>query len=170
MKKEEEKNVDRQEPQLYELGFHIIPTVAEEALSEEVAVLTKAVTSQGGTIESQETPQLQDLAYSISKVLSNTNKVFDTAYFGWMTFTMTPEGVVALKETLDSNLNILRYLLIKTVTPETPPAPTGKMAFIKKEKKDDRVSDTTASDDENTSGEDVSEKELDKTLEELVAE
>ena len=86
MKKEEHKDLESQEPKLYELGYHIIPTVAEDVLGDEVDKLREIVESNQGAIVSSEAPQVRDLAYPITKVIANKHTKFDSSYFGWMTF------------------------------------------------------------------------------------
>ena len=51
------------------------------------------VSSFGGEIISDEMPKMTGLAYSISKVISNVRSKFNTAYFGWIKFTICGESL-----------------------------------------------------------------------------
>lgn len=165
----ENTDSEGQEPRLYELGYHIIPTIDPEAIGDKVSDIREAVESLGGIIIVDEIPQLRDLAYTLSKIYLNKKSQFTSAYFGWMTFTITPEKAVLLKEKLDTNESILRFLIIKISEDTTPSTPSRKMAFISKgENKNPSV--LGGEKNKEKKKEDFSEAELDKTIEELVVE
>lgn len=164
MQEKDEKNSEGTEP-LYEVGFHIIPTLEENALTDEVSGIREAIESQGGTIRGEGAPEGISLAYPVSKVFRNKRSEFESSYFGWMTFVATPQGVERLEEALQARENILRFLIIKTTEENISLKPSKKMSFItggadsKKDKKKG---------DRNEKGGEFSESELDKTLDELV--
>lgn len=157
---------DEKEPKLYEIGFHIIPTVGDEGIAPEVNKIREAIEAHNGAIESEHTPEFRELAYPISKVFSNKRSEFTTSYFGWMTFMIRPHDAEALKETVDTLENVVRFLIVKTTEESAPDKNQKKTAFTassptpynKRKKKDEA--------DEGT----LSESELNKTLDEIVAE
>ena len=53
------------------------------------------------------------------KTLQNVITKFDNAYFGWIKFSMEPEKVLELKNKLDLDLEIIRFLTMKTVKENT---------------------------------------------------
>ena len=55
----------------------------------------------------------------MTKVVSNVRSKFNTAYFGWIKFTMETQKVLELKKTLDLDPNIIRFLILKTVKENT---------------------------------------------------
>jgi ribosomal protein S6 len=140
---------------VYEVGFHIVPTVAEENLMAEVAALRTGFESLGGIFISEDFPKSRPLAYTISKKVGGTRAKYDRAYFGWIKFEMTSEKLPEFKKALDLNNNILRYLLVHT-TRETP-VTYSKMTDLKRPVK---------SADEKP----VSVEELDKSIDQLVTE
>jgi ribosomal protein S6 len=169
-------SADEAETQVYEIGFHIVPTVEEVDLGKEVDSIKSLIESNGGVFISDEFPKNIDLAYTIVKNIEGNIKKFDNAYFGWVKFEMKTDSIINVKEELDLNKNVLRYLIIKTVkestlTPKSVISPKGEVArvttprtplkteAVKEESQPVKAEKTP-----------VSEEELDKTIEELVAE
>src|SRR3990167_6375844 len=138
--------------QVYEIGFHIVPTVSEEKLGDEVAVIRSAIEKSEGMIVAESFPQMKQLAYSMEKHIDTKKICFDKAYFGWVKFEMSPDLISEVRGAADSHQNILRYLIIKTVRENTMREVKERITEEKKEK-----------------GE-VSEEELNKSIEELVIE
>lgn len=99
---------------VYELGFHIVPTVGDDGLPQEVDALHALIAKYHGTIISEEHPQLMHLAYPLSHDIARTRHTFDTAYFGWVVFEAFPHDAHAVKEAMRANQHIVRSLLIKT--------------------------------------------------------
>ncbi len=153
--------------QVYELGYHIVSTVAEENLPKEVETLKAIVLKDGGSLVSEGEPKLINLAYSMTKSVADAKKKFNTAYFGWIKFETKSELMPEIKKAVDANPHVLRYLLIKTVRENTLYVPkltirTGdkEMSKVKKSVKTEETKATSAKDLED----------IDKSIEELVAE
>ncbi len=108
-----------EELKVYELGYLIVPTVPEEHLGAEVQKLKEVITAKKGTFVSEDFPKLRTLAYTITKHVGGRNIKCDRAYFGWLKFSMPAENSELLKNDLDRNGNVLRYLHIKTVKEST---------------------------------------------------
>ena len=104
---------------VYEIGYLLAPTIPEEEMSAVYGSLKELVASFGGEIISDEMPKMIGLAYAMPKILKNIRHKFDMAYFGWIKFSMDPEKVLELKKKLDLDLNIIRFLTIKTVKENT---------------------------------------------------
>ncbi len=64
---------------VYELGFLMIPTIAEEELGAAYTNLKDVVASFGGEMISDEMPKMINLAYQMLKVTSNVRSKFKTA-------------------------------------------------------------------------------------------
>ena len=58
-----------QETKVYEIGFHIVPTVAEDAVSSEFEAVKGLIIKEGGDIIEEGAPELRNLAYQISKTV-----------------------------------------------------------------------------------------------------
>lgn len=138
--------------QIYEIGFHIMPTVSEEKLGDEVAVIRSAIEKAEGMIVAEGFPQMRQLSYSMEKYIDTKKVRFDKAYFGWIKFEMAPDLIAEVKGVADIHESLLRYIIIKTVRENTLREVKERPIEEKKEKSK------------------VSEDELNKSIEELVIE
>lgn len=151
--------------QVYELGYHIVSTVAEENLPKEVEALKAIVLQDGGSLVSVGEPKLINLAYSMTKSVADIKKKFTSAYFGWIKFETKSELMPMIKKAVDANPNILRYLLIKTVRENTLYTPKLNIKITNKEETPKVKKSIKTEEKKATSIED-----LDKTIDDLVAE
>ncbi len=100
------------EARVYELGYHLVPTIAEEAVVAEVAALKALILKEGGEVISEVNPKVHALVYEISKTVKSIKTRYNRSYFGSIKFAVTSEGVLKIKKALDEQDNIIRYLLI----------------------------------------------------------
>lgn len=107
------------EPRVYEVGYHILPSVDEGNLGTEREALVAIITKFKGIIISEEMPVLIDLAYDMDKVIDNKRNIFSQAYFGWIKFNLAPESIEELTAEIESLPSVLRYIVIKTVKENT---------------------------------------------------
>lgn len=151
---------DLGDSQVYELGYHVLPTVAEENVSEEVSKIHSLVSSLGGAIISEGAPSMRQLAYDITKKVGGKNIKFGKAYFGWLKFEMERSQILVLKNKVEILPNILRSIFVKTVKENTmyiPKIPAFRKEASEKEVSVDVVEKAPAS-----------EAEIDKSIDELV--
>ncbi|MEK7118881.1 MAG: 30S ribosomal protein S6 [Patescibacteria group bacterium] len=158
MEKELEKTTAL--PQVYEVGFHIVPTVAENDLGVEVTRVRDSIEAAGGRTFADEYPRHIDLSYPMVKVVENKRTIYHSSYFGWMKFDAEPSGIRALDSALKQNNSILRFVLIKTVREHTM-VPKK----VLREKHVDEIPRAKVSAEEKPA---MTEEELDKTIEDLV--
>ena len=71
---------------IYEIGYHIISSVAEENIPAEVAKVKEYLAKENAVIISEEAPALRPLAYPIKKATGGAYKTYDKAYFGFIKF------------------------------------------------------------------------------------
>jgi len=107
------------EPRIYELGYHLIPTLAEEQIPKASGAVRGMIERISKDIIAEELPVFIDLAYQVIKTVEHKNKRFDEAYFGWIKFEAEPAGIAALEEELKKDGNVLRYLIVKTLREDT---------------------------------------------------
>lgn len=107
------------EPRVYELGYLLSPTVDEGNLSEERDALVALITRYKGIVISEAQPQLVDLAYKMTKTISNKKNIYSQAYFGWIKFDIIPNMIDALTEEIEVLETIVRSIMIKTVRENT---------------------------------------------------
>lgn len=109
---------DEQEIASYELAFHILPTVTEGEVPEVTQTLKALITKAGGTISDEEAPAHFELAYEIEKYLEGKYRRFQTAYFGWVRFSLTPAAIAEVVEAVEGDKHVLRHLCIRLTKAE----------------------------------------------------
>ncbi len=100
---------------LYELGFHLLPTIAEDKVIDAFSNVTGIISEKGGKVIKSGEPKAIKLAYTITKKINTQNERFKTAYFAWVKFVASSKEVAEIKNAADANSDILRYILVKTV-------------------------------------------------------
>ncbi len=99
---------------VYELGYILVPTAPEAEVPGLVDALKASITKAGGTVSSEGAPEFIDLAYTMEKSVASKKYKYSQGYFGWIKFETTPEQMEVLKKALDSMLEVVRYILVKT--------------------------------------------------------
>ncbi|MDP2788608.1 MAG: 30S ribosomal protein S6 [bacterium] len=148
---------------VYELGYLLMPTIAEDGVPAAYGNLKELVSSLGGEMIFDEMPKMMSLAYSMSKVISNIRQKFNTAYFGWTKFFMEPAKVLELKKQLNLDPNLIRFLIIKTVKENT----LASKRFIYKDAPRRKTPTTREASGEVVTS--INKEEIDKEIDALVA-
>jgi ribosomal protein S6 len=157
MEKTENNDV---QTKIYELGYILVPTIAEEQVASEVEPIKSLIEKHGGAFISDEFPKLRQLAYTMVKAIGSQKHRHDKGYFGWIKFEIASSETSVLKAAFDKNDHMLRFMIIETVRENT--MVTQKVMF--------KPTDAPKAEGE-TEGEPkepVSEEELDKTIDNLV--
>jgi ribosomal protein S6 len=108
-----EKTVESNENKgLYELAFHLIPTLGDDNVGKVFDEITKLVEKFNGKIVSKSEPTLLNLEYTMEVNVDSKKVKYNTAYFAWVIF----EGgdVQELHTELEAMTDVLRHLLVKT--------------------------------------------------------
>ena len=105
---------DKDTHRVYEVGYHLLPTLSDEALSEAAASVVDLLKKADAEIIGERPPAKVQLAYAIEKKIDGARQSFDTAHFGWVAFEATGTALPELEQALKTNPNILRFILIKT--------------------------------------------------------
>ena len=155
---------------VYEVSYLFLPSIAVEQIISKTVVLKNMLISFGAEIISDENPVLVDLAYAMTKVIHTTRHKVWAGYFGWIKFEISSEAVLSVKKALDTNDEIIRYLIVKTVRENT--LLNGKMKLQKEDKvrrdeKLDEIENVLIEPVEEVVKETVPE-ELDKSIDDLV--
>jgi ribosomal protein S6 len=120
-----------QDKNLYELGYLLVPTINADKIPEEVSVLRNALESFDGVIQSEEQPKMKKLSYEVSQDLAGGKRnKYEDAYFGWMRFDLSSEGIIKFGEELKKNDSILRHLIINLSKEGTNALKIGKPRSI----------------------------------------
>lgn len=104
---------DRSEKEIYELGYLILSSIAEEDLPKTVSKLKDIVKKAGGEEFAGEDPMKIDLAYEMSKVVSSRKYIVKDAYLGWFKFEIDPASIEAIDKEVKKMDEVLRSLIIK---------------------------------------------------------
>lgn len=151
------------ETRIYEVSYLFVPSLTEESADAEVEKIKAHVAKKGGDIIAEGRPRLIDLAYPMAKSVANKKTMYEKAFFGWTKFELDASAVSSVKELLDANDFVIRFLTIKT-TRETlqirpkemkKDAPAPAAPAPKTEVKDEKQGP-------------VNEEVLDKELEDLL--
>jgi ribosomal protein S6 len=146
-------------PKVYEVGYLILPIVAEADLGAKVTGIRDIIEGAGGKMISDEYPKHIELAYPIPHMVNNKRTLHHSAYFGWMKFDGEPKSAKSISDAFKKDEHILRFLLIKTLRENTmAPKKIFRELRANDPKPDEKAVEKPA----------LSEEELDKTIEELV--
>ncbi len=99
---------------VYEVGYHLLPTLSEEEVPGAVEKIMAAIKAEGATFVGDRAPVKIELAYGISKHIDTKNVFFDSAYFGWVAFEVSRDAIEKIKAFLDAQSNVLRHIILRT--------------------------------------------------------
>jgi ribosomal protein S6 len=159
-----ENEVEEKESRMgiYEVGYIMVPTIAEENIIIEVGDFKDSLTKMGAIFISDEHPKMLELAYEMSRSINNKKQKFSYGYFGWVKFECSTMEAKVIKDMLDKNEKLVRYLLIKTVRESTM---SSKRSFGRQDGSRKKVSPKNEEVVEK-----IDETVIDKEIEALVLE
>lgn len=98
--------------QVYELGFHLVPTLGDDKVGKAFDKVINLIEKVGGKVISKSEPALLNLEYTMEKTVESVKSKYNNAYFAWVIF----EGgdVQDLGNEVENDKDVLRQLLIKT--------------------------------------------------------
>jgi ribosomal protein S6 len=152
---------------VYEVSYILLPSLAESEIPAKVGSMKDLITQAGGAVVSFEDPVLIDLAYPMTRVTPTSRVKVSSGYFGWVKFELSQEEVGKIKNKLDNDGEVVRYLIVKTVKENT--LLNGKMNLAREDKKREEVVEEEEVVPEVEEKE-TSTEEVDKSIDELVAE
>ena len=100
---------------VYEIGCLFVPIISDKDVLTEVSKIKSSLEKLDCDFLSGDGPDTKELAYPMKKMIDGEKHLFVKAYFVWLKFTANSDKLIGLKEGLDKNKNILRYLLIRTI-------------------------------------------------------
>lgn len=147
---------------VYEIGYHLVPTLAEDAVAAEAAKIRAML----GTAEiiTEEAPRKMTLAYVIERPGAGRREKYGEAYFGFIKFAIDKEHINGIEANVRAERSILRYLLVETVREEVS---TRRAVFTSDRLEGETIKKPAAIVEEK--GGEVSEEELDKSIDAIVA-
>ena len=163
-------DVSAVEPRIYEIGYHIIPTVKEEDLEKVVGEIRTVIESSAGKAGfiAEGAPSLIKLAYAMSVRSGEKYTEYDRGYFGWIKFEVAASVVPVLNDALKSNPSVLRFVIWKTVREDTrakikPPA-------MREVKRTDVIKSAPRRAPAEEIAAPVSEEDLEKAIQDITTE
>lgn len=146
---------------VYEIGYHLVPTLAEDAALAETAKLRTMLGE--AEIITDEMPRKMTLSYVIERPGAGRREKYGEAYFGFIKFAIDKEHINEIEQKLRANRNVLRYLLIQTVREEIAPR---RAVFTSDRLEGETIKKPVAAEEKPV---EVSEEELDKSIDAIVA-
>ncbi len=150
-------------PRLYEVAYLVSPTIPEDKVGEVVARIRECIEKQGALVMFDEFPRFRQLAYTMVKPTGGKNEKYENAYFGWVKFESTAEAIGSIKDSLTADHDLIRFLIAKASKERkvTMRAPVWRRESPKAELERKSGGEKSV---------EVSDAEIDKTIEELIAE
>ncbi|MFH1284924.1 MAG: 30S ribosomal protein S6 [Candidatus Peregrinibacteria bacterium] len=113
----------------YEIMFILRPDLGEEKTNKEIEEMRKHITSGKGEVLREDIWGMRDLAYKIKKE--------ERGFYVVLNFTIEPDGLKEIQDSLNLNQQILRYLLIHTPESYKPKTLKEYEAEAEKERKEE---------------------------------
>ncbi len=146
---------------VYEIGFHVVPTVGDDGVSKAVEAIRAALGE--AEIISEGFPQKMALAYRVERATQGKREKFTESYFGFIKFAMEREQMNAFQDAVRAMPSILRFLVIETVREDI--AAAKPRAVFTSDRLEGKTLEKPVAAPEKTG--EVSEADLDKSLEAL---
>jgi len=155
-------NQDKKPERAYELAYSVSSRVSEDKLGDVVMRLKNILEKQGVFVTFDEFPRFRQLAYALTKSLGGKNEKYSNAYFGWMRFETNATALAEINAGFERDADIVRFLIVKTdrdykTSIHTPPR---RREMPKRDAIKANVVKAPS----------MTEAEIDKTIEELIAE
>lgn len=153
---------------IYEIGYHIVPTIAEENLDKAVSAIRSKIEQAGGSFIAEGAPALTKLAYIMETREGEKRVDNDRAYFGWIKFEAPIAVAKMLEEELKADKNVLRALVFRTVREET--RARMKAPTLREVKRTDTIKTSPRREEEAATAGPVSEEDLEKALQDITTD
>lgn len=148
---------------IYEVGYHVVPTVQEENVEKVVGDVRAAIEKAGGSFIAEGAPAMMRLAYEMEHQNGDKRSYFDKAYFGWIKFEAPVTAVAALETFLKANTSILRSMIFLTLREDT--RAKIKAPTLREVKRTDTIKSSPRRSEETSAP--LSEVDLDKALSDI---
>lgn len=152
-------------PIIYEVGFHLVPTIAEDGVGGAVEKVRKLIGDDAEFI-SEGYPVKTNLAYQVERATQGKREKYTEAWFGWIKFAQTRNKIPALEAALNDSRDVLRSLIIETVREDI--APPKARAVFSSDRLEGETIKKPAGPEEVAAP--VSEAELEKSIDALTQE
>lgn len=155
---------------IYEVGYHVVPSVAEEDLEKVVGGIRSEIEKAGGNFIAEGAPSSMKLAYPFTVKEEGKQVEYDRGYFGWIKFEASVGSALTLEDSLKANKNVMRCIVFQTVREDT--RAKYKAPTLREVKRTDTIKSTPrrgATPIEEKKGP-VSEVDLEKALQDITTD
>ena len=149
---------------VYEVGFHVVPTVPEAELGTVLEKIRAALAKGDAELIKEEFPTKKTLAYVVERSVTGKREKYAESYFGFIKFALDKNAIGDFTAALRSMSEVLRFLIIQTVREEAV-APR-RAVFSSDRLEGETIKKPTAAPE--VAGE-ISEDELNKSIDALVS-
>ncbi len=153
------------QPIIYEVGFHLVPTIAEDGVGAAVEKIRKIIGDDAEFI-SEGYPQKMHLAYTVERAAQGKREKYGESWFGWIKFAQKREKMPAIEAALNASREVLRSLIIETVREDIVP-PKARAVFASDRLEGETIKKPAAPQEKAAP---VSEAELDKSIDAITQE
>ena len=153
---------------VYEIGYHVLSTVAESDVETVIGRLRKMIEKAGGSFVAEGAPQKMALAYPMAVWSNGKWTKYSDSYFGWLKFEVSSENIADIDRTCKADKDILRYLILTTVREDT--RASVRQFVLKEVRRTDTIKTTARAKPTSEVKEEVSDEKLDEAIEEMVAD
>ncbi len=147
---------------VYEVGFHLLPKIAEAEMPAEVEKIKAILSTHGASVIAEETPRMTQLSYPMSRAEAGKRDRYNQAWFGWVKFELDPTQVKSVEEEISRMVTILRMIIISTVREST----RSSKLFVSERPMGEAIKKPEMHKGE---GKKLSDAEIDTAVDELVA-
>ena len=153
------------ETAVYEVGFHVVPTVQETEVAAVAARLHAALLKAEGKIIEEIPPKKIQFAYRIERSVAGKREKYTEGYFGSIKFEAPREAIKPFEEMLRADHEILRFLLVHTTRESIVITP--RAVFSSDRLEGETIAKPTVVTEEKHA--EVSDEELNKSIDALVS-
>lgn len=146
---------------IYEVGFHLLPKVAEGDIPAEVEKIKAILSTHGASVIAEESPRMIQLSYPMSRAEAGKRDRYNQAWFGWVKFEVLPTEVKPIEEGIGRMNTVLRLIVISTVRESTR---SGKLLLSERP-----LGETIRKPEMHKGEKKLSEAEIETAVETLVA-
>lgn len=150
-------------PSVYEVGYHLLPSLSDDEVQAWVKDLTSFLKKQEANFVGEKMPEKIDLAYAIERRVEGRFQAVRSAYFGWVAFELEPRCIADVKKFMDTNGSVLRFLITTTTADEVKAVMEGKVLVPKAVSSTEAIAAPKRAVEEGASAE-VTDADLDKAL------
>lgn len=114
-KNQDEKMLENEgsELRVYELGFHLDPSLPVEEVKKAYQEIRAMIAAKGALVAESEPIKIQ-LAYTISRQEVSGRRDFDSAYFSWIVYETSAENHAGVLAAVSADKRIIRFIDLST--------------------------------------------------------